>query len=104
VNDPEELFQHGPLERIVSTALRNTIIAHGNITRTEIGSVAKRVATAVRGYLQNFNANTLQAHLLEREKQRLREERVHCQTTIQRLRKQRDDLLEKLKEATAGRE
>jgi len=47
----EDLFKQGPLEGILSGALRDTIIAHGPVTRQTIGSFAKRAAARFRGQL-----------------------------------------------------
>lgn len=47
----EDLFKQGPLESIVSAALRDTINAHGPITREWIGSASKRAVAAFRGRL-----------------------------------------------------
>lgn len=54
----EDLFKQGPLEGIISGSLRDTIAAHGPITRDWIGSAAKRIAAAFRGRtLDLFNAD-----------------------------------------------
>lgn len=45
----EDLFKQGPLEGIVSGCIRNTIMAHGPVTRETTGSASKRISAAFRG-------------------------------------------------------
>lgn len=45
----EDLFKQGPLEGIVSSCIRDTIIAHGPVTRETVGSASKRIVAAFRG-------------------------------------------------------
>lgn len=96
-NSPERLFKSGPLEKTVSGALRTAIETYGPITHETNGSASKRVSAAVRGFLQNFNATALQKELLEQEKKRLKAEIKKPKETNASLRKQRDNLLEKLR-------
>lgn len=54
----EDLFKIGPLEGIVSGCIRDTIIAHGTVTRETVGSASKRIVAAFRGrVLDMFRSN-----------------------------------------------
>ena len=45
----EDLFKQGPLEGMVSGCIRDTIIAHGPVTRETVGSASKRIVASFRG-------------------------------------------------------
>lgn len=47
----EDLFKIGPLERLVSDCVRQTISAHGPVTHDTNGSASKRIVGAFRGRL-----------------------------------------------------
>lgn len=94
---PHKLFEIGPLERLVSGGLRACIKAHGPIDRKWIGSAAKRIAQSIRGSLVQYAGQTATDIAFEQYKVELAEENLRMAETILSLRKQRDDLLEKLR-------
>lgn len=49
----EQLFESGPLERLVSGAIRNTIDSHGPIDKTFISSASKRICSHIRAIIVN---------------------------------------------------
>lgn len=50
----EDLFKQGPLEGVVSGCIRDTIIAHGPVTRETVGSASKRIVASFRGRVLDF--------------------------------------------------
>ena len=96
-SDAQKLFEIGHLEKIISWGLRSCIHAHGPITREWIGSAAKRVAQNIRGQLIQYAGQTSQDIALAKYKQELAEDNRRIHEINTSLRKQRDDLLEKLR-------
>jgi len=97
--DPQEFFDTGPFEKIISGALSLALKSHGPITHENKPSATKRIAGSIRGYLQDFNTRHLQAHLLEKERARLKKKKEELDRILPRLQRSRDDLLEKCREA-----
>jgi hypothetical protein len=93
----EDLFKQGPLEGIVSAALRDTIIAHGPVTRDWIGSASKRVVAAFRGRVLDLvktdkeavvcSAHSEQIEKLQKEVEELRSRLSRANSQERRWRK-----------------
>lgn len=66
--DPFEIFGSSKLERIINSAIKECIRAHGPIDAQGVPSVSKRASNQLRAYLQQF---TSQALLDESSKQLL---------------------------------
>ena len=94
----DELFGQGPMERVVSGALRQCIHSHGPITGRWNGSATKRVANALKGYFLQYSSQTFNNELIERHEKDFEEEKRQLRRSVKSLRKQRDDLLKKLKD------
>lgn len=52
-----DFFEEGPLERMVSGALRDTITAHGAIDHKQVGSASKRFVCALRARIRGVSTN-----------------------------------------------
>ncbi len=97
MSEPEELFEIGHLERVVSGGLISCIKAHGPVTRNFVGSAAKRIAQNLRGQLKQFAGAGTNDLALAKYKQDLADENQRIVAQNISLKKQRDDLLEKLR-------
>jgi hypothetical protein len=98
LSEPEKLFEIGHLERIVSGGLISCIKAHGPVTRNFVGSATKRIAQNLRGQLKQFaGAAHNRSASLAKYKQDLAYENERIVAQNISLKRQRDDLLEKLR-------